>query len=644
MGNENSQLNSLEIEEKATELTDFWAHHQATISDSCRYFSLKSDGSVSVFKGETILGPLWTASTPLEKFSNNLLKYRHPCIVRYISSWQQRSTFHLATEFVQPLAQVLCSQTPLQICIGLNNILQALVFLHEQAGMSHNNISIASIYISGDGQWKLAGLQYLCPFSELNAAYLKHSRIHRYDKAVDPNEDSYEITTKVDQFAFAVLVEDVFKGHNDDEVPHLREFKKYCSKYLQNSNPELRPNLSEVLKDNFFNHEFISIYKFLNVLPLKTEEEKSEFFSSILSNLKCYDEVTVAKQLGGLLLSRLTLLDQTAHRDVLPFLLKPKNDRSNGDCMGFFTLSVFKEHVKPRLLQLFGVRDSQIRMLLLSHFTKFIHVFTHEELSQHILPELLVGIKDTDDSLVASTLLCLSELVPILGADTVVGGKRSKLFTDGRPKSKPATLKSDNDLFVTNKTLSDFHCSERMYSDNTNTYEQNISLNERPSPVGGESNDGHTATELNRSTNAVSEDEWDDWENTNPQLVTVSLDQASDFLLEDKVSTETNLEELVNVSEKTGNGKATTHSTLMHKAALEAKKNIVDISDLDIKNLKVDLTKNDEIDFFADMMPVIEKQKVVSVNDNATEFIHKLNFVPDEGEDENEAWGENWNE
>lgn len=115
------------------------------------------------------------------------------------------------------------------------------------------------------------------------------------------------------------------KLHFSDEVPHLKEFKKYCRNYLQNSNPERRPNLSEVLKDNFFNHEFISIYKFLNVLPLKTEEEKSEFFSNILSNLKCYDEVTVAKQLGGLLLSRVTLLDQTARRDVLPFLLKPKN-------------------------------------------------------------------------------------------------------------------------------------------------------------------------------------------------------------------------------------------------------------------------------------------------------------------------------
>ena len=110
-----------------------------------------------------------------------------------------------------------------------------------------------------------------------------------------------------------------------DEVPHLEEFKKYCRDYLQHQNPAKRPNLSEILQHNFFNHEFISIYKFLNFLPLNSEEEKSQFFSNILDNLKCYDEETVAKQLGGLLLSRLTMLDQTARRDVIPYILKPKN-------------------------------------------------------------------------------------------------------------------------------------------------------------------------------------------------------------------------------------------------------------------------------------------------------------------------------
>ncbi|KAH9645850.1 hypothetical protein HF086_010049 [Spodoptera exigua] len=657
MGNESSQLSGLEIEEKAIEVTDFWCHYQATINDSCRYFSLKGDGSVSVFKGEAAVGPLWSISTPLEKFSNNLLKYRHPCIIRYISAWQQRSTLHLATEYVQPLSHILPSLTPLQICIGLNNILRALVFIHEQAGMSHNNVSVSAIYVTGDGQWKLGGLQYLCPFTELTAAYLRHARIHRYDKAVDPNEDSYEITTKVDQYAFAVLVDDVFKDCKDDEVPHLKEFKKYCKDCLQHQNPAKRPNLSELLHHNFFNHEFISIYKFLNFLPLKSEEERCQFFANILNNLKCYDEETVAKQLGGLLLSRLTMLDQTARKDVIPFILKPKNDRiTNGEIPGFFSLSVFKEHIKPRLMQLFGVRDSQIRMLLLRHFSKFVHVFSHEELSQHILPELLLGIKDTDDSLVSATLICLSELVPILGADTVIGGKRSKFFTDGRPNSKPksqlpgAIPLTENSVYLT-KSLRDLPCSEEIYeSDDRNeliSFDKTLTLNERPSPVGGESLDDEIiSTEFLTKQKADSEDDWSDWDNrqltTKPDSPNIEENNKNGQLVNIE-----NVDEKVpsnsNINSKTVSESRT---TLLQKAAMQAKKNIVDISELDIKNQKFDYSKksSDEFDFFADMAPVIEKPSVVNIAQNSENVSSKLNFVPDENIDENEGWGESWND
>lgn len=514
--------------------------------------------------------------------------------------------------------------------------------------MSHNNVCVSSIYVSGDGQWKFGGLQYLCTFSELNTAYLKHARIHRYDKAIDPNEESYENTSKVDQYAFAVLVDDVFKGHSDDDVPHLKEFRKYCRNCLQNSDPSKRPNLSEVLRDNFFNHEFISIYKFLNFLPFKSEDERCNFFSSILDNLKCFDEETVAKQLGGLLLSRLTLLDTTARRDVLPFILKPKNDRiQNGESSGFFHLSVFKEHVKPRLLQLFGVRDSQIRMLLLIHFTKFVHVFTHEELSQHILPELLLGIKDTDDELVASTLICLSELVPILGADTVVGGKRSRIFTDGRPKTQ-ANLTNSNTRHINNKykVLEDFYCTESAHHDNRNSdsYEQTITLKERPSPVGGESTEFDATVEDSQKITIIdSEEDWDDWENTNRQLVTVDLEHAEGHHM-DETPVETDLPKTLSniIIENDQSHKPTTRSTLLQKAALEAKKNILDISELDIKNQKIDVNKKkDDIDFFADMMPVIEKPKVITVNEELN--FNKLDFVPAEA-DEAEDWGENWND
>lgn len=59
MGNEQSNLSGLELDEKAVEVTDFWTHHSATIN---------LGNSVSVFIGEPLVsGSLWLSQTPLEK-------------------------------------------------------------------------------------------------------------------------------------------------------------------------------------------------------------------------------------------------------------------------------------------------------------------------------------------------------------------------------------------------------------------------------------------------------------------------------------------------------------------------------------------------------------------------------------------------
>ncbi|GBP67361.1 Protein-associating with the carboxyl-terminal domain of ezrin [Eumeta japonica] len=517
MGNVESQLRGLEIDEKPIEITDFWIQYRATINDSCRYFGLKCDGSVSLFKGETVLGPLWSVSSPLEKCSN--------------------------------------------------------------AGMSHNNVSVTAIYVTGDGQWKLGGLQYLCPLKELTSAYLKHARIHRYDKAVDPNEESHDVVTAVDQYGFGVYPIPSQEAEralatplelrvsiNGDGIPYVREFKKYCREEMRHVNPAQRPKLSDALSHDFFNHKFILIYKFLSLLPLKSENEKQQFFTRIFDDLKSFDEETVAKQLGGLLLSRITMLDCTARTD------------------------------------------------------------------------LLLGVKDTDDNLVASTLICLSTLVPILGATTVIGGKRSKLFSDGRPNSKPSeVIKESIQEIKDNKTLKEFPCTEEICED---INFENIVMDERPSPVGGESveNELNPSVIVHQNT-VISEDDWDDWDNTNKQTISIVPEELNKTVLDENNTSKSN-----NVLKENFNSR----TAKLQIAALKAKKNILDIDELDIKTQKYDGTKKSEdIDFFADMMPVIEKTTVVSVPTivNVTsDFGSKLNFIPNDTTDVKDGWGENWSD
>lgn len=146
--------------------------------------------------------------------------HRHPCILKYISSWNKGLKFYLAVEDVKPLSHVLPSLNSLQICIGLHSILKALCFLHENAHTSHNNVCVASIYVTKDGNWKLSGMEYLCRFNELTPDYLNKIRNYRYNKAVDPNEpkemkDKNSRKDFIDVYGFGVLVCEVLQKHID---------------------------------------------------------------------------------------------------------------------------------------------------------------------------------------------------------------------------------------------------------------------------------------------------------------------------------------------------------------------------------------------------------------------------------------------
>ena len=50
-----------------------------------------------------------------------------------------------------------------------------------------------------------------------------------------------------------------------------------------------------------------------------------------------------------------------------------------------------------------------------------------------VLPETLIGLHEEDDLLVAATLKGLGVLVPLLGADVVMGTQRKNVFSDSRP-------------------------------------------------------------------------------------------------------------------------------------------------------------------------------------------------------------------
>ena len=94
----------------------------------------------------------------------------------------------------------------------------------------------------------------------------------------------------------------------------------------------------------------------------------------------------------------------------------------------------YRVHLVPLLLDLLESREYHVRLTLLDHLGHFAPLCDHEDLVSVVLPEVLVGLKDTSDDMVRATLRALGELVPLLGADLVMGTSRKQVFTDAQPR------------------------------------------------------------------------------------------------------------------------------------------------------------------------------------------------------------------
>ena len=356
----------------------------------------------------------------------------------------------------------------LEIQKGLLQVAQGLEFLHESAGLVHGNLTPEAIYVNVKSDWKIAGFGFAGPPDEsttqsnmaplsLSEAMYHDPRLPRSiqldldytspDFAMDSN-----ISASADMFSLGLLLISLYNSPHISPIKsnsNLSTYKKLfssssttpsvtnnflSSRPLPNDlksvvlpklitrRPAQRMNAREFQQSAFFDNILVSSIRFLDGLPAKTPNEKSQFMRGLPKILNQFPKSVLDKKVLP------ALLEETKDKDLLSLILQnvfkimtilPSGQRAMTD------------KILPQLRDTFGVsnaksghteRDSAKEaglVVVLENMALIGENCNGREFKDHMLPIIIHGLESPTHAIVDKSLGCLPTILSVLDFSSI---------------------------------------------------------------------------------------------------------------------------------------------------------------------------------------------------------------------------------
>ena len=356
-----------------------------------------------------------------------------------------------------------------QISWGIYNLVEALVFLHNQAKLSHGNVCPDSIYVTPGGDFKLGGFDLVTPTEEGVSPHFRtydpagvcpddYRSPERLSQRYDSMSGMNYPVHSMDCYSLAILIEYIYSHPNAGTGGKVPQTLQKALVRMKNDGPKLRPRLQPLLKCPVFDNPYVKTQLFLDEAMTKPAEERILFLQSLSDLLTrgVLDERSAVYKLLPLLIMILksnagneqAMSQEVNRRQVLavvPLLFQVAEiyltEKDGGDAKE----SPFQTHIAPLIPSLFGINDRGVRGAILQKISLLESQLDKNTLNSKVFDPMCSGFTDSSGPLRELTLKSTIVLVPKLNAASLEKLVRYLVRLQSDPE---ASIRTNTIIFV----------------------------------------------------------------------------------------------------------------------------------------------------------------------------------------------------